>query len=75
MPTDRDVRPSRLAHELGITEQEARELRKRVERCEQAQPQRYEMREPLQLRPPKPPTWLPGMCGCPRCWSEWRPLH
>ncbi len=47
----RDVKPSRLAFELGITEEEARALRKRVERCEQSAPQRYEFGSPIFLEP------------------------
>jgi len=38
---DVDVRPSRVAVELGLTEAEARELRRQVEYVEIAAPQRW----------------------------------
>jgi hypothetical protein len=42
-PDDRDVKPSRLARELGITEQEAKGMRRAVELCEISAPQRYQI--------------------------------
>jgi hypothetical protein len=46
---DRDVRPSRLAHELGLSEDEARKLRHDVEYGIVMAPWRVEHRGRIQL--------------------------